>query len=117
MIKDSLYAKYIEEREGAKIIENDYGYLTYKLRSPECFLANIFVLPEYREEGIGGVLLSALEKEAKINACHVITANIDLKSKLATGTLIAAVKAGFQVISANNDILLIAKEIKGETHG
>jgi predicted GNAT superfamily acetyltransferase len=112
MIKDTLYARYIFEREGIQIIENEVGFVTYKINETECFLANIYVDSSKRTNGEARSLLSKLEDIATVHNCQHITANIDLRDKNASSTMLAALKLGFKMVAANHDVLLISKSIK-----
>lgn len=47
----NMYEKYIKERENLDCIKTDKGFITYRVDFPNCFIANYFVLPEYRMEG------------------------------------------------------------------
>jgi hypothetical protein len=51
MIKNTLYAKYILEREGLEILEDEFSFITYKIAGPECFIANMFIDQEKRKTG------------------------------------------------------------------
>ena len=47
-----LWKKYIKEREGADIIYNDYGFVTYRnLNDSEIMIIDVFVDKEYRKTG------------------------------------------------------------------
>lgn len=116
-IKDTLYANYISEREGIEIVENESGFITYKISGTECFLANMYVLPEKRRMGACVSLMKRLIEIAVANRCDVITANIDIAcDKNATQTLRASLSLNFKVVAAQHGILLIARELGG-SHG
>lgn len=112
MISDTLYAEYIEEREDAGIIENDVGFLTFKIRDRECFLIDMFVKKSARKSGRGRGLLDSLEAVGRMSGCEVITANIFLQDPNANSTLGAALASGFRLESSANNVLLIAKKIE-----
>lgn len=110
MIKNTLYAKYIKEREGAEVIENENGFVTYKIVKNECFLINIF--SEKRQNGCARDLIDLLTQEAIDHKCDCITANVYLSDPNVTITTIFALKLGFKIVTANNNVLLIVKEVK-----
>jgi GNAT superfamily N-acetyltransferase len=113
-LSETLYAKYISEREGLEIFETEHSFVTYKLSGDECFIKNMCVLPDERAHGRARYLINQLGELAKASNCKFITANIDLKDKGASNTLLAALRIGFKVIQANNDLLFIALGIGGE---
>lgn len=113
MIKDSLYGKYIQERQGAEILENDFGFIIYKLNIDECFIIDMGVDFVFRKNGKGSELLATLEKVAALEGCKYISANIHISDPGHKNTVIAALLAGFKIIKAEVGILVIVKEILG----
>lgn len=113
MLKQTLYYNYVKDRLGAEILEDDTGFIVYTINNGECFIHEMSVREIVRAQGYGKTLISDLEKIAKENNCHDITANIHLWDKNSSNTLIAALKTGFQVGKANNDVLLIFKNLLG----
>ncbi|NJM09340.1 MAG: hypothetical protein HC883_00110 [Bdellovibrionaceae bacterium] len=115
MISNTLYAKYILEREGLRIIENESAFLTYKITDRECFIANMFVDWSKRNAGNGRALIEELMKVAE--DCDVITANIWMWDPNANKTLQAALATGFVVAHAADGVLLISKKLKESRNG
>lgn len=112
-LSNTLYAKYIKEREDLDIIENEVGFITYKTRALECFIADMFVDLEERGKRKGIKLLEELVVKAKDAGCTHITATVHLWDNGASNTLFAALKSGFKVAQAQNGSLLIVKDIGG----
>lgn len=113
MIKNSLYAKYMKERQNAEILENESGFVVYKFLEKECFINEMFVDTNKRSKGVGRALIYELEAIALEKGCDCISANIHLWDKGASNTLMAALSVGFEVSRSEQNILLIAKKIKG----
>jgi GNAT superfamily N-acetyltransferase len=113
MIKDTLYAKYIKEREDLEVLENESGFITYKISGKECFIANMYVEADQQRKGRGHILIMVLEKLAKNHGCEFLSANIHLKDHGASKTLIAALLVGFEVKAADLGVLVIIKDISG----
>lgn len=111
MIQDTLIAKYISEREGKRIIEDERGFIIYQINGDDCFLAEMFVQDQDRGGGAASDLLRHLYAAAQAEGCKAITATIYLADHGAMRTLSAALKRGFRVASANNNVLLILKEL------
>jgi hypothetical protein len=112
MIQDSFYADYILEREGSKILENDSGFVTYKINKEECFIVDFFIAKSFRKTGAARTLLTMLEKIAVANQCEILTANIYLNARGSEITLPAAIATGFKVVRSEHNVLLISKELK-----
>lgn len=117
MISETLYARYIGEREGSQIIENENGFITYKINGEECFLVDMYVRMEVRRSGEGRKLLNELIKIAKGHECKFISANIYTVDHGATNTLKAALISGFELLSAKNECVTILLNLREVNHG
>ena len=113
MINNTLYAQYISEREDALVLENENGFLTYKIMNQECLVINMFIKPALRKKGEGRFLVSELSDIARAKGCLYITANIYLNDGGATKTLISALMAGFGISAADRGTITIYKNISG----
>lgn len=114
-IADTLYAKYIKEREGTDVLESEFGFITYRITGAECFIVDMHVDQAARKTGQGRALLEQLSEIAK--ECHFLTANIWLKKKGSQVSLRGALACGFEVRNANADVLLIAKNLLEDSDG
>ncbi len=108
----SLYAKYIKEREGAEIIELDEGFLSFQTSGEECFLKDLFILPEFRKEHVGARLVDELEKIGKERGCKIITGVICPAAQGATTAMLGAIKIGFSIHSSGVNQIFITRGIK-----
>jgi predicted GNAT family acetyltransferase len=103
-----LFESYIKEREGFELIQNEDSFVTYKIRDGECFIGHIYVKDDVRQGGKAKLMVKRLIDIAKDNGCHALVATIDLHVGNPHNTLIAALKTGFKIYKANNDVLIIA---------
>lgn len=113
MISNTLYARYHEERSGAKILECEDGFLVYRITGEECFIVDMYIAPEKRKSLLFKKMMDELEILAKSSGGTLITANIFIDDPGASNTLIAVLKYGFRVTGTGNGVLLVAKEIGG----
>lgn len=116
MLKNTLYAKYIKERDDREILEDEYGFITYKILNQECFIYDMCVDLSSRVGSRGRALIDSLVEIAHAADCSFISANVFLSDKGSSNTLLAAIRVGFKAVKANNDIIFIVKEI-GEQNG
>lgn len=112
MINDTLYAKYIKEREGFDILEGEYSFCTYKIRNEECFIGHMYVDPEHRQKSLSRLMVEQLIIIAKENNCNALVGTIDLRDRGASNTMLAALKDGFKIYEANNNVIVIAINFK-----
>jgi len=112
MISDTLYGKYIQERQGAKILENPSAFIIYVLNGRECFIVDMSVDTEMRREGCGRELVDKLTVIAKDYGCEFITGNIHIKFENHTEVLSAAIRCGFYLVGAHDGTITIAKKVE-----
>lgn len=105
------YAAYLKERENKYILENRHGFIVYKINDKDCFIAEMFIQKEQRGSGLLEQMIGELTELAKLNKCETITATIFLNDRGANRTLRASQKFNFNIIQANNDVLLIQKGV------
>jgi len=112
-IKDTLYAKYIKEREGFEVLENEFCFLTYVINQKECFIGHFYTDESCRGQGKARELVESLSEVAAYNECELISASIDLRDKGASKTMQAALRVGFEIAKAECGVIVIVKHLKG----
>lgn len=108
----SFYSDYIKERENKQYVEFENGFIVYKIVDKECYLSDMYINKNTRGGDEVKNYISALVEIGKKNDCENITANIYLNDSGANRTLRAALKLDFKIIQANNNVIVIAKNIK-----
>lgn len=76
----SLYAKYLKEREDVDTLETEYGFATYRLRGDDCYIMDIYVVPELRRAGLAAALADDVAKIAKALGYRVLTGSVDSRA-------------------------------------
>lgn len=66
------YKAYIKERENLELYEDDNGFFTYKVEEGVFFISDLFVLPEYRNSGVGEKYARKIEDFAKEHGCEIL---------------------------------------------
>lgn len=107
----SLYAQYIQEREGFEIIEDELGFATYIISGDECYIRDIYVLPEYRKINIASSYSDQIAKIAKEKGCKVLTGTVFPSAKGSTESLMAVIKSGFKIANSTNEKIILIKEL------
>jgi len=101
----------MKERQNADLIQNQKGFVFYRIHSDECYIVEMFIDEPYRGGPAFKELIETLELIAKDCQCKYMSANIYLNDPGCNRSLSAALKVGFKLHQANNNILLIVKEI------
>lgn len=105
----SLYAKYIKEREGSDILENKYGFISYKITKTSVgnimFVEDLFILPEYRRLREGSSLCNTLIDLAKKENCKQILSGADPNTNGVTDAVKFQLKMGMKILNINNGMI------------
>jgi GNAT superfamily N-acetyltransferase len=112
MLTDTLYAQYIQEREGAQVLESKDGFAIYRINGNECYIRDMSVDPSKRQQGIGKDLISQLSDIARFNGCEFVTAHVWMFDPNKSKTLFAALKVGFEVVACDAGSITIALKVK-----
>ena len=111
----SNYAKYIEEREGKYIYEDEKGFATYVFNTKdECYIMDIFVQKEYRKEGMAAYYTDEIEKIAKERGCTYLVGSVSPKANNSTQSLQFMLSLGFTLDSCINNLIFFKRDIIGE---
>ncbi len=112
LIKETLFYKYVSERKGLSIIEDEEFFILYKIANEKVLIEEMCVDFSKRANGKGKSAISQLSDIAKQNNCKEILGEIHLFDQGANNTLTAALLTGFQVIDAHNGTMLISKKVE-----
>lgn len=105
-----LWKKYIKEREGADIIYNDYGFVTYRnLNDSEIMIIDVFVDKEYRKTGAVQKLWEELIKKTTPKITYGST---DIKALNWESSHNFMINFGFIPYQREEDVIFYYREIK-----
>ena len=106
-----MWSLYVKEKSGVETISDEHGFICYKIHGEECYLEDIFVIPEYRERGVGSDLLIKAEALAKEAGCKFLSSCIRPTESTATLSMKAHLAKGFRIYSSFENRILMIKEI------
>lgn len=107
----SNFGKYILEREGKSILENEHGFFTYKIHNEECYIEDIFIKKESRRTGIATEMANLLAEMAIENGCKYLTGTCVPSTNGATESMKAMFSYGFKIHACINDKIILIKEL------
>ena len=108
---ESNYALYIKEREGKEIIEDSKGFATFTINEDNCYIVDIFVKEEYRQENIASKYADEITMIAKENGCKYLTGSVCPKAHGSDTSLKVLLAYGFKLESSVNNFIYFRKEI------
>lgn len=108
----SLYAKYIREREGKEIIETDDGFATYQIfDNGECYLQDIYIVPEKRNSGLATEIANKVSEIAKERGCNLLIGSVCVDDKCATRNMKVLLAYDMQVYKTAGTMIFLRKQI------
>lgn len=72
-----MYKQYLKEREGLETLETEQGFVTYKLRSSDCYIQDIYVLVDFRHSGVAAQMADKVTEIAKSVGYTIVTGSVD----------------------------------------
>lgn len=108
---NSLYAQYIKEREDFEIIEDEFGFASYKFFGPECYIRDIYVVPEKRKTSVGTSYMEKITALAKEAGCTHLTGTVFPSANGSSESMAAILRGGFKIHSSTSEKIILTKEI------
>lgn len=109
---ESQYARYVIERAGSQIIENKFGFVTYRFLSDGIFIEDLFVEREYRQSYKATQFGQMVEEVGRQNKCKFLYGAVCIDSKTTTEALQFQLKYGMNIYSLSGNMIFLKKEIK-----
>jgi hypothetical protein len=109
----SLYADYAKARKGHEVLETEVAFLEYSIREPFLRIEELYVMPYCQNEGHAADLIKSVTLIAKEKNLTHLWARVVAFDKSANRTLSVAIKTGWVVQSAQNDCIILTKEVGG----
>lgn len=110
---ESLYSKYIKEREQMQIVENEFGFATYKIFGEEAYIQDIYVVPEMRKTGMARTLADQICFYAKEQGAKKVFGSVDPNAKGATESVKVLLAYGMSIHSTAGNLIYFSKNIEG----
>lgn len=107
------WARYLNERYGHESIEEDWGFVTYKIVPPFIALEDLYIVPEQRQRGAGTKALKKIEDIGRAHQATHVWAQVQLMDRGSTESMKAILAVGFKMIEAQNNRIVLHKEIEG----
>lgn len=106
-----MFFKYVKEREGLEKLESEMGFLTYKFRGVDCYIKDIYVLPEHRKKNVASIMADKVAEIAKAAGVHILTGSIDSRAGGAEASEKVLISYGMKPYTKEGFVTYYAKEI------
>lgn len=107
----SLFADYIKEREGLDTIENEHGFLSFRIINDVCYVRDLFVTKPERGRGYARVLYGQLLRVARDSQCKKISCFVDCRAPNAAESLAVILTGDFKVVAAEDGLITLEREL------
>ena len=109
----SLFAQYVKERENAEVLETDKGFAKYHLKPDHVYIEDIFVLPEFRKDGLAKEMANEIAKIAKEHGLSRMVGSVCLNAKGATASANVLLAYGMRLagIEQESGMIYFVKEL------
>ncbi len=108
----SLYKDYIKETQNGTILETEDGFITYFIFGKECFLSDVYVVPEKRRTGTALEFQKKITEIVKPLGCTHFTGCCDLRNPAASYSAKSMLIDGFKLLRLEGSKIFFIKEIK-----
>lgn len=112
-INDTLMKAYLKNQNDADIVEDENGFIIYRIVGEECYISELFVADHAKGTGKCKELINVLSDIARFEKCTFLSGKIHLVHAGANHTLGVALHLGFKVISADQNTIVITKQLGG----
>jgi predicted GNAT superfamily acetyltransferase len=108
-----LFNHYADERGlGPKILYiEDVGFATYHLNGEECYIEDIYVVPERRKSGEAADLANTICEMAKDAGAKILTGSVNLKANGKEASMKVLLAYGMSPVATNGDMVYFSKEL------
>jgi len=108
----TLFAQYLKERENKEIIENDFGFVTYYfLSSGDCYIEDVYIVPEKRRSGLASEFGKAIELIAREKNSKRIFGSVDQNANNKTESMKFLISYGFLLSHNSGNTIYLTKEL------
>ena len=107
----SLFSEYVKETKQMDIIEDEQGFVTFLVSGEDCYIADLFIRPQFRRKHKAFSFGDELKQIAKDKGCKNLVTTVNTTNVDPSTPLKGILAFGFKVISANNNIILAKMEL------
>lgn len=112
-----MYASYLRERENKEILETEQGFAIYGYNCvlgvdfPHCYIADIYVRPEFRQTGAARKMADQIASQAKVSGFKIMLGSVDGNAKGKHESLLVLIAYGMKLFTISGTLIWFSKEI------
>jgi hypothetical protein len=106
-----MYAAYLEELGGKHLFRNDKGFIIYSFVENNCYVEEVYILPEHRGQKDFLLLYNGVVEIAKQKGCKKLLGSVVPSANGSTKSLNMLISYGAKLVSSSNNFILLEKEV------
>ena len=108
----SQHARFIKEHQNRETIEHDYGFIVYSFGlDGNCYIGDIWVEPEERQNGRGRQLLDEVIAIAKEKQCFALIGCTELSYNHPELSMLSMLHTGFVPFTVVGNAVFFKREL------
>lgn len=108
---DDLFFLYQKEIHGLEAFRCPVGFMTYKIDADHLHIVDVFVHPDFRNQGIAFDMGFAVQEIGRKAGCKNILGQVDCRAKAPDLSLISFIRMGMKILRAENDVIYLVKRL------
>lgn len=111
--KVSFYGDYLKERTDDCILEDSYGFATYRFlnEGKSVYIVDIYTTPEMRKTGHAAKLADQIADEARKEGCTEMLGTVNPSTKGSTASLKVLLAYGMTLVSSQENVIVMRKDL------
>jgi len=112
MTTPSHLARYIYERQGKSIVEDENGFATYYMTNGVCYIEDVYVIPEKRRSKVCFGYADKIAEIAKKNGMSALIGTVKPSAFGSTESLKLLLAYGFKLECCEHDFIFFRKNLE-----
>lgn len=107
----NMIREYFKEIQNLDILENEYGFILYRIADNNLHIQHMYVKPKARAMKVATMLADELVAKAKAEGCTTMTGDIEPTNQNATDSMRFILSYGLKVLEASENEIIFYKHL------
>ena len=107
----SMYAQYLREREGVGVVETSRSMAIYVINNEECYIRDIFVLPEFRNKHESYKIADLVAEIGRKSNCKILTGSVVPTMANSNKSIKMLMGYGMKLHSSRENLIFFSKDL------
>lgn len=99
----NMVEEYLKERQNCEFIKQTYGFATYSIKYPFCYIQDMYIKPYFRKQGYSAVLADLVRARAVDHKCTYMITTVNKDHDNSDTSNVKAIEAyGFELLNEDS---------------